>query len=197
MIEGSLRDCWAWMDAGHAIGVSVNLFGRDLLDLGLPTQISDLLAEFDLDPRLLEVEVTENTILTDPKRAHSILTRLAKREIRIAIDDFGTGYSSLSHLSRLPADVLKIDKSFVQQMAADRDADLIVRSTIDLAHNLGLEAIAEGVETEELWVRLTELGCDTAQGFYISRPIPGRSVIDWLSIWRAKHEPPMARALTA
>jgi diguanylate cyclase (GGDEF)-like protein len=199
ILEGSLRDARAWTDAGHAIGVSVNLFGRDLLDLGLPTQISDLLAEFDLDPRLLEVEITENTILTDPKRAHSILTRLAKREIRIAIDDFGTGYSSLSHLSRLPADVIKIDKSFVQQMGTDRDADLIVRSTVDLAHNLGLEAIAEGVETEDLWERLTQLGCDTAQGFYISRPIPGERVIDWLTLWRTKHEAPTpaVRALSA
>ena len=199
ILEGSLRDVRAWMDAGHAIGVSVNLFGRDLLDLGLPTQISDLLNELDLDPRLLEVEVTENTILTDPKRAHSILTRLAKREIRIAIDDFGTGYSSLSHLSRLPADVIKIDKSFVQQMGTDRDAELIVRSTVDLAHNLGLEAIAEGVETRELWERLTRLGCDTAQGFYISRPIPGERVIDWLTLWSAKHVPPapLERVLSA
>ena len=199
ILAGSLRDARAWMDAGHAIGVSVNLFGRDLVDLGLPTQVSDLLAEFDLDPQLLEVEVTENTILTDPTRAHGILTRLAKRGIRIAIDDFGTGYSSLSHLSRLPADVLKIDKSFVQQMSTDRDSDLIVRSTIDLAHNLGLEAIAEGVESEELWDRLTQLGCDTAQGFYISRPIPGERVIDWLTLWSAKHAPqaPAAPALSA
>jgi EAL domain-containing protein (putative c-di-GMP-specific phosphodiesterase class I) len=134
--------------------------------------------------------VTENTILTDPRRAHGILSRLAKRGIRIAIDDFGTGYSSLSHLSRLPADVIKIDKSFVQQMGADQGAELIVRSTVDLAHNLGLEAIAEGVETEELWDRLMQLGCDTAQGFYISRPIPGERVIDWLALWRTKHEAP-------
>jgi diguanylate cyclase (GGDEF)-like protein len=190
ILEGSLRDARAWLDAGHPIGVSVNLFGRDLVDLGLPTQISDLLSDFDLDPRLLEVEVTENTILTDPRRAHGILSRLAKRGIRIAIDDFGTGYSSLSHLSRLPADVIKIDKSFVQQMGADQGAELIVRSTVDLAHNLGLEAIAEGVETEELWDRLMQLGCDTAQGFYISRPIPGERVIDWLALWRTKHEAP-------
>ncbi len=200
MLEGSLRDCRAWMDAGHSIGLSVNLFGRDLLDLGLPSQISDLLVEFDLDPRLLEVEVTENTILTDPKRSNAILNRLTKRGIRIAIDDFGTGYSSLSHLSRLPVDVIKIDKSFVQQMADDRDAELIVRSTVDLAHNLDLEAVAEGVESEEIWNRLTELGCDTAQGFYISRPIPAERVLDWLALWQAKHEPPAgdaARALSA
>jgi diguanylate cyclase (GGDEF)-like protein len=197
ILEGSLRDCRGWLDEGHAIGVSVNLFGRDLLDLGLPTQISDLLGDFDLDPRLLEVEITENTILTDPKRAQSILSRLTKRGISIAVDDFGTGYSSLSHLSRLPVDVIKIDKSFVQRMCTDRDDELIVRSTVDLAHNLGLEAIAEGVETEELWDRLTEIGCDTAQGYFISRPIPGDLVLDWLKVWCASRGAPTPTPLTA
>ncbi len=177
------------MDAGHEIAVSVNLFGRDLLDLGLPSQMSDLLADFDLEPRLLEVEITENTILTDPKRAHGILSRLTKHGIRIAVDDFGTGYSSLSHLSRLPVDVIKIDMSFVQRMCTDRGDQLIVRSTVDLAHNLGLEAVAEGVETEEHWERLTQLRCDTAQGFYIGRPIPGEHLIDWLADWRGSRSP--------
>ena len=189
ILEGSLRDCRTWLDAGHAIAVSVNLFGRDLLDLGLPSQMSDLLADLDLDARLLEVEITENTILTDPKRSHSILSRLTRHGVRIAVDDFGTGYSSLSHLSRLPVDVIKIDKSFVQRMCTDRGDQLIVRSTVDLAHNLGLEAVAEGVETEEQWERLTQLECDTVQGYYVSRPIPGEQVIDWLTRWRASQSP--------
>jgi diguanylate cyclase (GGDEF)-like protein len=189
ILEDSLRDCRAWQDAGHAIPVSVNLFGLDLLDLGFPSHMSDLLADFDLDPRLLEVEITENTILTDPKRSHSILSRVTKHGVRIAVDDFGTGYSSLSHLSRLPVDVIKIDKSFVQRMCSDRGDQLIVRSTVDLAHNLGLEAVAEGVETEEQWDRLMQLRCDTAQGFYISRPIPGEQVIEWLTGWRASQSP--------
>ena len=167
----------------------MNLFGLDLLDLGFPSHMSDLLADFDLDPRLLEVEITENTILTDPKRSHSILSRVTKHGVRIAVDDFGTGYSSLSHLSRLPVDVIKIDKSFVQRMCSDRGDQLIVRSTVDLAHNLGLEAVAEGVETEEQWDRLMQLRCDTAQGFYISRPIPGEQVIEWLTGWRASQSP--------
>ena len=123
-----------------------------------------------VDPTLLEVEITEHTILTDPERARIVLERLRELGVRLSIDDFGTGFSSLGQLKRLPVDVLKIDRSFVLNMEHDDNDDVIVRSTIDLGHNLGLRVVAEGVETQETWDRLAQLGCDTAQGFFISRP---------------------------
>jgi EAL domain-containing protein (putative c-di-GMP-specific phosphodiesterase class I) len=129
-------------------------------------------------PELLTLEITENAVLTDPTRAYNVLTRLAGIGVRISIDDFGVGHSSLAYLKRLPVHVLKIDKSFVLGMASDDDDAAIVRSTIDLAHNLGLQAVAEGVETEQLWRQLVHLGCDTVQGFYFARPLPAEDVLD-------------------
>jgi EAL domain-containing protein (putative c-di-GMP-specific phosphodiesterase class I) len=118
--------------------------------------------------------------MTYPARVHAVLSRLRDRNVTLAIDDFGTGFSSLGHLKRLPVDVLKIDKSFVLNMARDENDAVIVRSTIELGHNLGLKVVAEGVESREIWNRLAELGCDTAQGFYLSRPIPAPALREWL-----------------
>jgi diguanylate cyclase (GGDEF)-like protein len=185
-LEHALVQCRKWLDAGLDVGVAVNLFGRDLLDLGLPVEAAEILAGLELDPSRLELEITENTILTDPVRGNNILKRLNDLGVRVAVDDFGTGYSSLSYLSRLPVNVIKIDKSFVQRMSTDGGDEVIVRSTVDLAHNLGLEAVAEGVETQETWDRLAALGCDTAQGFHVARPVPGELLGEWLAAWQAK-----------
>ena len=164
---------------GLDLGVAVNLSGRDLLDLHLPDEVRLLLNETGIEPGRLELEITENTILSDPVRTRTILGRLKDLGVRLAIDDFGSGYSSLGYLKRLPLDVLKIDKSFVMSMMADDDSAAIVRSTIDLAHNLGLEVVAEGVATEHIGAVLAALHCDAAQGFYFSRPIPEQEVAGW------------------
>jgi diguanylate cyclase (GGDEF)-like protein len=180
VLREAIRQCRAWHDQGATLAVSVNITGRDLLDVKLPDEVADLLAEMDLEPRFLELEITENTILADPIRARAILTRLNELGVRLAIDDFGSGSSSLGYLKRLPVDVLKIDKSFVMNMHRDQDDETIVRSTITLSHNLGLSVVAEGVETREAWDALARLGCDVVQGYYLSRPVPAESlVLDW------------------
>ena len=137
-----------------------------------PIEIPRLLEKYGVDARLLELEITESMLMLDPGRAQAVLERLSRIGLTLSVDDFGTGYSSLANLKRLPVDVIKIDKSFVMDMAIDASDAAIVRSTIDLAHNLGLRVVAEGVESHQAWTRLTELGCDLAQGFYVSRPLP-------------------------
>jgi EAL domain-containing protein (putative c-di-GMP-specific phosphodiesterase class I) len=180
VLDAALADCAGWTTEGLRPGVSVNLSARDLLDADLPSEVENMLAKHGVDPTLLEVEITENTILTDPERVRTVLERLRNLGVRLSIDDFGTGFSSLGQLKRLPVDVLKIDKSFVLNMAHDENDDVIVRSTVELGHNLGLRVVAEGVETQEVWNRLAELGCDTAQGFFISRPLPRLVLVEWL-----------------
>ncbi len=180
VLREAVAQCAEWTRSGLDLTVAVNLSGRDLLDLGLPEDVQSALAGARLDPRRLELEITENTILTDPVRTRAILERLKGLGVRLAIDDFGSGYSSLGYLKRLPLDVLKIDKSFVLGMLRDDDdSAAIVRSTIDLAHNLGLQVVAEGVEDERVGSVLTALHCDAAQGFYFSPPLAGPDVAAW------------------
>jgi diguanylate cyclase (GGDEF)-like protein len=167
----AVRQCRAWLDQGIELAVAVNITGRDIHDVDFPAEVAETLAKWRVDPRLLELEITEDTILAEPVRARAVLTRLSELGIRIAIDDFGSGHSSLGYLKRLPIDVLKIDKSFVLNMDADEDDAVIVHSTIELGHNLGLAVVAEGIETESAWRRLVALGCDVGQGFYLSRPV--------------------------
>jgi EAL domain-containing protein (putative c-di-GMP-specific phosphodiesterase class I) len=148
----------------------------DLLDLSLPEEVAALLEREGLEPSLLELEITESSIMADPARVRDVVTRLDELGVRLAIDDFGTGYSSLTYLKRLPVDVLKIDRSFVIGMTADESDRAIVRSTIDLGHNLGLTVVAEGVETPALWDELRRLGSDVAQGWYVAHPAPADEV---------------------
>jgi EAL domain-containing protein (putative c-di-GMP-specific phosphodiesterase class I) len=129
---------------------------------------------------MLELEIPESAVMSDPERVQRMLTRLSNRGVRLAIDDFGSGYASLSHLKQLPVDVLKIDKSFVQNLGTNDEDDAIVRSTIELAHSLGICVVAEGVESEEILERLAELGCDMAQGYCLSRPFPAEQLTSWL-----------------
>jgi diguanylate cyclase (GGDEF)-like protein len=168
----ALRQCQAWRRAGIDLGVSVNITGRDLLDHRLPLEVRNMLKRFEIEPEKLELEITEDTVLSDPLRAHEILTRLNELGVRLAIDDYGTGNSSLAYLKRLPVSVLKIDKSFVLNMSKNHDDAVIVRSTIDLGHNLGLRVIAEGVEDEQAWRTLADLECDVIQGYYLAKPSP-------------------------
>lgn len=171
----------AWRRAGMEISVAVNLSARNLHDLQLPDQIAELLRTWQLPPAGLDLEITESAIMADPLRATEILTRLRAMGIRFSIDDFGAGYSSLSYLRKLPAIELKVDKSFIIGMAANEDDAAIVHSTIDLAHNLGLRVTAEGVESQDVLTRLEAMGCDAAQGYFISRPVPAAELTRWLS----------------
>jgi diguanylate cyclase (GGDEF)-like protein len=163
--------------------LAVNVSPQTLRDARFPDVVAALVHASDAPPRCLELEITENVIMTDPAQALATLTRLSAMGIRLSIDDFGTGYSSLSYLKKLPVDEIKIDQSFITDLARHGD-ETIVRSTIDLAHNLGLTVVAEGVETRATWDRLAALGCDAAQGFYISPAVPSDEVATWLAKWR-------------
>jgi diguanylate cyclase (GGDEF)-like protein len=165
---------------------SVNLSTRDLLDTELPEKLDELLQRHGARADAFCLEITESAIMDDPARAEQTLNRLAERGYKLSIDDFGTGYSSLAYLQRLPVNELKIDKSFVMAMERAEGDQKIVRSTIDLAHNLGLSVVAEGVENEATLTRLAELGCDEAQGYHLSRPLPCEAFL----LWAEKALPP-------
>ncbi|KQW45747.1 MULTISPECIES: bifunctional diguanylate cyclase/phosphodiesterase [unclassified Roseateles] len=180
-------------DAGLTLRLSVNLSTRDLMDQDLPAKIEAMVAPLQVAPETLCLEITESAIMDDPERALSTLEHLHAMGFKLSIDDFGTGYSSLAYLKRLPVDELKIDKSFVMAMERDLDDARIVRSTIELAHNLGLTVVAEGVETIKAWAMLSRLGCDEGQGYYICKPMPQEQFIAWARSW----QPPDASALTA
>jgi len=160
--------------------LSVNLSGRQFNDPALHKTVGNILAETQLSPSQLELEITESVLMQNDQASMSNLDALQRLRIRIAIDDFGTGYSSLSYLKQLPVDKLKIDKSFVMEMTEDENDAMIVRSTIDLAHNLGLEVVAEGVETTEALELLKILDCDGAQGYFIGRPMSVATIEQWL-----------------
>jgi diguanylate cyclase (GGDEF)-like protein/PAS domain S-box-containing protein len=172
VLNAALRQCREWQGLGLAMRVSVNLSMRNLQDPDLLHTMTSLLDKWAVAPSALTVELTETAFMGDPDRALDVLTRLNRMGVRIAIDDFGTGYSSLGYLKRLTVHQIKIDKSFVMNMAAEKSDFTIVRSTINLGHNLGLRVIAEGVEDQTTWNLLSCLGCDAAQGYYVSRPLP-------------------------
>jgi len=166
--------------------VSVNLSTRDLLDLELPEKLDAILRRHRALAEGFCLEITESAIMDDPQRAESTLNRLAERGYKLSIDDFGTGYSSLAYLKRLPVDELKIDKSFVMAMEKDAGDAKIVRSTIDLAHNLGLTVVAEGVENAAVLSLLHTLQCDEGQGYHMSKPLPVADFCDWVARWQAR-----------
>ena len=172
VLDQALAACARWRAQGKFLTVAVNLSVRNLLDAELPVDVARLLLAHGLDPRALELEVTETALIADPPRTHSILKRLRDIGVGIAIDDYGTGYSSLAYIRRMPVTALKIDKSFVIGMSADENDGVIVRSTIDLGRNLGLRVVAEGVENDETWERLVNYGCEIGQGFHFGRPMP-------------------------
>ncbi len=168
-----------------ALRISVNLSTRDLMDVDLPAKIAALLAEHQAPTEALCLEITESAIMDDPQRALDTLNELHAMGFKLSIDDFGTGYSSLAYLKGLPVSELKIDKSFVLAMERDVGDAKIVRSTIELAHNMGLSVVAEGVETGKAWKMLAELGCDEGQGYFIAKPMPQEQLAAWLQAWRA------------
>ena len=173
-------------DGGQTLTISINLSTRDLLDPELPQKFDALLVRHSVPAEAFCLEITESAIMDDPQRAQATLDKLSALGFRLSIDDFGTGYSSLAYLKRLPVDELKIDKSFVLNMEKDLDDARIVRSTIDLAHGLGLTVVAEGVENAQVWELLRELACDEAQGFHMGRPMPAAEFARWSTGWSAR-----------
>jgi len=166
---------------GYDLGMSVNLSTHDLVDAQLPARVSAHLEANGVEASALTLEITESSLLIDGPRARATIDELDAIGVRLSIDDFGTGYSSLSYLRQLPVRELKIDQSFVTNMLVDDQDMVIVRSTIDLSHNLGLQVVAEGVESEEVLERLRSFGCDVAQGFCVSRPLTEKRFLAWLS----------------
>jgi diguanylate cyclase (GGDEF)-like protein len=183
VFEEAAKHWLALADEGLQLRLSVNLSTRDLLDLDLPQKFGALLARHGVPAAAFCLEITESAIMDDPQRALATLDALSAMGFRLSIDDFGTGYSSLAYLKRLPVDELKIDQSFVSNMQSDRDDEMIVRSTIDLAHNLGIMVVAEGVESAEAWNLLRDLKCDQAQGYHMGRPMPVGEFSAWSTSW--------------
>ena len=194
VLDNALAQVRNWDRMGVHLDLAVNLSTRSLLDRGLPGVVSKMLARHGLAPQRLELEITESMIASDPERAFEVLAQLRSVGVRIALDDFGTGYSSLANLRDLEVERLKIDRSFTQAMCESHPDAVIVASTVDLAHQLGLEVVAEGVETQEAWERLRQMGCDLAQGYFLARPMAPEHATAWLT-GRRKLETGAASAL--
>jgi diguanylate cyclase (GGDEF)-like protein len=184
LLETALAQTREWKRDGLELSVAVNLSAQILLDLELPNEIARMLRRVSAPPERLELEITESAIMYDPHRAQIVLGRLHDMGLRIAIDDFGTGYSSLDRLKTLPVSTIKIDKSFVMGMEDDPDDAAIVKSTVALGRNLGLQVVAEGVETPTAYAQLREMGADYAQGYYLSKALPNDEFLRWLKAYR-------------
>lgn len=171
VMDRAFAQSLSWHNSGINVGMSLNLSTKNLMDPELPDIIAGLLASYPVPPESMVFEITETAIMVDPNRAREVLSRISQMGVNFSIDDFGTGYSSLSYLTKLPVSEIKIDKSFTADMLKNANSLIIVRTTIDMAHNLGLKVIAEGVENEETCEKLKSLGCDGLQGYYFSEPV--------------------------
>ena len=180
ILDRALTQLSDWRREGYVLRMAVNLSARHLMDDACPDQIRRLLEKHNMPAAQLELEITESALIADPVRATQVLTRIHDMGVHLSIDDFGTGYSSLSHLMRLPLNALKVDMSFVLHMLTNPKCTAIVESTINLAHNLGLSVVAEGIESEQVRAALHSLGCDEGQGFVIGRPMSGMDASSWL-----------------
>jgi EAL domain-containing protein (putative c-di-GMP-specific phosphodiesterase class I) len=187
VLELALRQTRQWHDQGWSLGVSVNIAARTLLEVDLLDRLTRMVAAAGVEAQWLTLELTESSIMSDPARSGKVLAALGDFGVRLAIDDFGTGYSSLTRLKQLPIHVVKIDKSFVMSMSVDDGDRAIVRSTIDLARNLGHTVVAEGVEDRATWDQLSALGCDWAQGFYLARPMTAQTFDVWFRQRSRRH----------
>jgi diguanylate cyclase (GGDEF)-like protein len=182
VLDAALAQVRRWSDAGIDLPVAINLAAANIVDATLPDAVAAALARHGVSGDRLECEISEDTVMADPVRAMDVLCRLRGMGLRLSLDDFGTGHSSLAYLKRLPLDEVKIDRSFVLGMTEDENDAVIVRSTIDLARNLGLDVVAEGVENADILRGLSELHCDVAQGFHLSRPLPAADLEAWLEV---------------
>jgi diguanylate cyclase (GGDEF)-like protein len=185
VIDLGLRDLRSWSEDGRQLSLSLNISVRSLLDRRFPDEVEKLLARHGIDGAALTLELTESSLMVDPELAKQTMRQLADLGVSVAIDDFGTGYSSLAYLTDLPIGELKIDKSFVRAMGTDNRNAIVVRSTIELAHNLGLRTVAEGIEDAFTFERLRALGCELAQGFHMSKPLPASGLLRWWDVHTA------------
>ncbi len=186
VLRETLAQRAAWAAAGIVLDVAVNVSVRSLLDQDLPDYIDALLAEYAVPPPALRLEITESHIMADPERIRRVLDRLTQNGTQLSIDDFGTGYSSLAYLKQLPVSEVKIDREFVRQLSSGSSDEAIVRAIVNLAHGLGLSVVAEGVEDADAWDVLAGWNCDRIQGYFLSKPMDGRQVADWLDRHRAR-----------
>jgi EAL domain-containing protein (putative c-di-GMP-specific phosphodiesterase class I) len=184
VLRTALRDCEAWQTATGSFSVAVNIAPRSLLDPGFVDEVARALASVAVPAAALTLEITETSLMTDPDGSIIALRRLRELGVRLSVDDMGTGYSSLAYLQRLPVDEVKIDRSFLTEFA-DPQARAVVRAIIDLGHGLGHKVVAEGIEDEGAFLALRDLGCDTGQGFWLSRPLPSVDLTGLLDHWRA------------
>jgi diguanylate cyclase (GGDEF)-like protein len=180
VLAEAIRQCGEWLGTGLQLQVCANISSRDLMNRDLPEQIAALLAENCVPAGLVCLEVTESGFMEDPAHVRKILERLCGMGLRLAIDDYGVGYSSLSYLMKLPVQELKIDRSFIGGIVANPDLMTVVSSTIELGHNLGMKVVAEGVEDADAWNLLEALGCDDAQGFFLSPPLEAAALAGWM-----------------
>jgi diguanylate cyclase (GGDEF)-like protein len=180
MLDKSLLQLRKWHDKGYRFSIAVNLSIKDIQSVEFPRKLASKMAAHNIDARYVILEITESSMMTDIKRCFKVLSDLHTMKVRLSIDDFGTGYSSLSYLKQMPADILKIDKSFIRNMIDDDNDAVIVRSTIDLAHNMGRDVIAEGVENQDTYDILDILGCNYIQGFHVCPPLPAAAIDEWL-----------------
>lgn len=181
VLAAAVKGCSKWQAAGHALRVSVNLSARDLQDEYLPYYILQLLKEHDIKPDRLTLEITENTVMQNIHHAIAVLECLRDIGVRISMDDFGTGHSSLAQIKNMPLHELKIDKSFIMTLMSDEQNKAIVRTTIELAHDMNLIVVAEGVEDEETLRQISDMGCEEAQGFFLGRPMASGELLHWLN----------------
>jgi len=186
VLRHALEQVARWHAEGVEISVAVNASARNLRDTRFPGLVRSILRDTGVSGSLLEIEITENTVMTDPTRTAAVLAQLRTLGVGLSIDDFGTGYSSLAHLRSLPIDCVKIDRTFITNMTSRTEDITIVRSIIDLARNLGLGTIGEGIETDDALNLLRTMGCDSAQGYHIARPGPAESVV---ALHRARSVP--------
>ncbi|MDH3647461.1 MAG: EAL domain-containing response regulator [Gammaproteobacteria bacterium] len=185
IIRKAFHQCAEWLDAGLRLRVAVNVSTRSLGDYDLPEWFEEQTREAGILPHQVVIEVTESWLGKDPLAMLEILTRMRMKGFSLSIDDFGTGYSTMLKLKTIPFSELKLDQSFIRDAASDAEARYIVESSISLGQKLGLNLVAEGVERQEDWDLITELGCDEGQGYFIARPMRGRDVPHWLRRWQA------------
>lgn len=180
MLQAAVRQCFNWQRAGLLVPLAVNVSPRNLLSRDLAPLLDTLLHTWGGSPDWLGLEITESSLITDPEASLAELATLSDMGFRLFIDDFGTGYSSLAYLTRMPVDVIKVDHGFTMRMLEDKRAAAIVKSTIELAHNLGMSVVAEGTASRDIWNALADYGCDEAQGFYVAEPFPACEFGAWL-----------------
>ncbi|MBX2807521.1 MAG: EAL domain-containing protein, partial [Cellvibrionaceae bacterium] len=179
VLNESLSQVYKWREQGISLKVAVNISARNLLNDNILQKIEWLLHRYSLSPACLELEITESTIMENAERSLKIMQQINNLGVDLSIDDFGTGYSSLAYLKKLPVKWLKIDYSFIINMINDEQDQIIVDSTIQMAHSLGLHVVAEGVENSEVIRRLSRMDCEQAQGFHIARPMPAADLVEW------------------